>query len=80
MDGYYVVGVIAIPYLGFGVIINIASNKDITYVHTSSQSAISRIACVQTSQKCPLKHWERNENGCTATSLLCVLIFVQGGL
>jgi hypothetical protein len=31
MEGYYVVGVIAIPYPGFGVIINIVSKHDITY-------------------------------------------------
>ena len=31
MDGYYVVGVTAIPYPGFGVIINIVSKQDITY-------------------------------------------------
>ena len=31
MDGYYVVGVTAIPCLGYGVIINIVSKEDITY-------------------------------------------------
>jgi hypothetical protein len=31
MDGYYVVGITAIPYLGFGVLINIVSKEDITY-------------------------------------------------
>jgi hypothetical protein len=31
MEGYYVVGVTAIPYPGFGVIINIVSKHDITY-------------------------------------------------
>jgi hypothetical protein len=31
MDGYYVVGITAIPYLGFGVLINIISKEDITY-------------------------------------------------
>ena len=31
MDGYYVVGVTAIPYPGYGVIINIASKEDLTY-------------------------------------------------
>ena len=31
MDTYYVVGVTAISYLGFGVIINIVSKKDNSY-------------------------------------------------
>ena len=31
MDGYYVVGIIVIPYPGFGVLINIVSKEDITY-------------------------------------------------
>ena len=31
MDGYYVLGVIAIPYLEFGVIINIISEEENTY-------------------------------------------------
>lgn len=31
MDGYYVVGVIAITYLGFGVITNIILRKDGSY-------------------------------------------------
>lgn len=31
IDGYYVVGVIVILYLGFGVITNIVSNKDNSY-------------------------------------------------
>ena len=31
MEGYYVVGVIAIVYLSFGVIMNINSKDDITY-------------------------------------------------
>jgi hypothetical protein len=31
MDGYYEVGVTAIPYPSFGVIINIVSKEDITY-------------------------------------------------
>ena len=31
MEGYYVVGVIAIPYLGFRVIINIVSREDNSY-------------------------------------------------
>ena len=31
MDGYYVVGVTAIPYPGHEVIINIVSTEDITY-------------------------------------------------
>jgi hypothetical protein len=31
MEDYYVVGVTAIPYPGFGVIINIVSKHDITY-------------------------------------------------
>ena len=31
MDGYYVVGVIVIPYPRFGVIINIVSKKDNAY-------------------------------------------------
>ena len=31
MDGYYVVGITAIPYLGFGVLINIVSKEAITY-------------------------------------------------
>jgi hypothetical protein len=31
IEGYYVVGVTAIPYMGLGVIINIVSNHDITY-------------------------------------------------
>jgi hypothetical protein len=31
MDGYYVVGVIAIPYPGFGVIINIISKEGVAY-------------------------------------------------
>jgi hypothetical protein len=31
MDGYYVVGVTAIPYPGFGVLINIVSKEDISY-------------------------------------------------
>jgi len=31
LDGYYVVGVIVIPYLGLGAIINIVSKEDISY-------------------------------------------------
>jgi hypothetical protein len=31
MDGYYVFGITAIPYPGFGVLINIVSKDDITY-------------------------------------------------
>jgi hypothetical protein len=31
MDIYYVVGITAIPYQGFGVLINIVSKEDITY-------------------------------------------------
>ena len=31
MDGYYVVGIIAIPYIGFGLVINIVSKEDIAY-------------------------------------------------
>ena len=34
MDGYYVVGVIAIPYPRYGVIMNIVSKEDITYCIT----------------------------------------------
>jgi hypothetical protein len=36
MDGHYVVGVTAIPYPGYGVIINIVSKVDITYRITIS--------------------------------------------
>ena len=36
MDGYYVVGVTAIPYPGFGVLINIVSKEDIAYRVTIS--------------------------------------------
>ena len=31
MDGYYVIGNTALPYLGFGMITNIVSKEDITY-------------------------------------------------
>ena len=34
MDGYYVVGIIAIPYPRFGVLLNIVSNDDIKYCVT----------------------------------------------
>ena len=34
IHGYYVVGIISIPYLGFGVLINIISKEDITYCVT----------------------------------------------
>jgi hypothetical protein len=33
-DGYYVVGITAVPYPGFGVLINIVSKEDITYCVT----------------------------------------------
>ena len=31
MDGYYVINIIVIPYVGFGVIINIISKEDKSY-------------------------------------------------
>ena len=32
MDGYYVVGVIAIPYLGYGCIVTVISKEEKTYL------------------------------------------------
>ena len=49
MDGYYVFGITAIPYPGFGVIMNIVSKEDITYRVT-----IGNIAHALTFIKCHL--------------------------
>jgi hypothetical protein len=43
MDGYYVVGVTAIPYLGFGVLLNIVSKDDIA--HQVTIGDISHCIC-----------------------------------
>jgi hypothetical protein len=55
MDGYYAIGVTHIPYPSFGVIINITSKDDITYV---LQLVTSRIAHALTSQKCHPRLWK----------------------
>ena len=66
MEGYYVVGVTTIPYLGFGVIINIVSKEDNSYRVT----IIDIPHCTtQTSRKCLLTFLEKEENGCIAKQL-----------
>lgn len=66
MVGYYVVGVTAIPKLGFGIIINIFSKED------SSYQVISHNATTSTLPKIPPRLWEREEHECTANITLCV--------
>ena len=44
MDIYYVVGVIAIPYPIFGVLINVVSKEDIAYLVTTGD--ILRCICL----------------------------------
>ena len=63
-----VIGVTHTPYPSFGVIINIISKEDITYM---LQLATSRIAHALTSQKCHPRLWKEREMGVLQTSLLC---------
>jgi hypothetical protein len=60
MDGYRVVGVIAIPYPIFGVIINIVSKELIAY---RVKIGNNPIAHVWASQKCHLRLWKGKGNG-----------------
>ena len=63
MDGYYVVGVTAIPYPGFGMLINIVSKEDIAY-HVIIGD-VPQCTCLDFT-KCQLNLWEENGNGCIA--------------
>ena len=65
MEGYYVVGVTPIPYIGFGVIINIVFNKD---TPTMSQLVAFHNAQAWTSSICLSWLWERKENKCIANN------------
>lgn len=62
----HVVGVIAIPQLGFGMIINIFSKED------SSYKVISHNATTSTLPKYLPRLWERDGHECTANNTLCV--------
>ena len=73
MDVYYVVGITAISYLGFGVIINmIVSKEDIIYCVTIGD--IPHCTCPDL-QKCPLMHWKRKGNKCIANIFIMWLDF-----
>ena len=75
MDGYYVLGVIAIPYLGFGCIITVVSKEE----EISSRALkIVHNALALTLQKCHQWQWRKRVNGFLAKVCTMFFIFVQG--
>ena len=72
MDGYYVVGVSAIPYPGFGVIINIVPKHDITYHVTIGD--IPHCTCLDFT-KMSLHALGKKGNGCIVNIFIMCLDF-----
>lgn len=70
LDGYYVVGVIAIPYPGLGMIINIIYKEDNSYRVTIGD--IPHWTCPEFT-KCHLRLWERERNGWTTNIYIMCL-------
>ena len=80
MDGYYVVGVIAIPYPRFGVIIKIVSKKDNAYHATIGDIPQRTCTHAWTSQRFPLMLWKIKVDECsTNTFTMFFQVFMQGG-
>ena len=75
MNDYYVVGVIAIPYPRFGVMIIIISKED---MRTMSQLVTCRFAHAPSSQKCHLNCQEGKINGRIVNTLSMSLEFCRG--
>ena len=75
MDGYYVLGVTAIPYLGFGCTITVVSKEE----EISSRALkIVHNALALTLQKCHQWQWGKGLMGSLQKFVLCFYIFVQG--
>ena len=77
MDGFNVVGVTAISYHGFGVLINIISKDDIVYRVIIGD--IPQCTCLDFT-KCKLNLWEEKGNECITNFFIMCLDFLQGGL
>ena len=72
INGYYVVGVGVISYLGFGVIMNMISKEGFSPIDML-KLATSDCARIWTSQKCVLKLWERKGYGCSVDIFIMCL-------
>ena len=69
MDEYFVVGIIAIPYHRFGVIVKLISKNDISYRLTIGN--ISQFMCLNFAKMSSHALGEK-ENGCTSkTFTMC---------
>jgi hypothetical protein len=75
---YYVVGVTAVPYPGFRVIINIIFKDDKLYCVTNRRHTASQMHGLH--KTIPLNFGKEKEMGVLQTSISCVSSYGQGGL